>query len=934
MVHLTGRIEVTVIEGRGLPNLDNSIFNSNDKSDPYCIVNAQGINGSRRLGKTHTIDDCLNPRWNYKIVTDLNQDVAGLEFIVKDRDFVTSDVIGNCYINSLLFINSTKPHLTLLHLTSPEGHPAGSIRVQIQFTGSGDTNKPESKITQKMKIKKDDIKARLIDSTSKFSRYRQPEAVVLHGMLEIYIDKAVNLPNLDTSILSFKKTDVSDPFVEILVEDIRKDNWKVATSSVIENNLNPIWEEKFHINICHQVIAVKIVVKDKDVLSADVIGSILFRAEDLVNKQEINGDFELYIRGKPKKNCLLTLSLKYLTRKQLTATPEVQGCFYSMRECNNVILYQDAHCVELPSISHDLRSQYRQPRAWLDLYHAIMDARKFIYIVGWSVNTKISLLRWNGEDNRCIGKILLQKADEGVQVIVMVWDELTSTGLNKEGTMGTSDEATAEFFKDTKVTVVLASRERHSKDVSTKEKFTNFCYTHHQKCVLVDGKVEESGNKRQIVAFIGGLDLTNGRFDTPKHDLFSTLQTDHIDDFYNNVFLTKAMYGPRQPWHDIYCQIRGPATLDLMSNFRQRWDKQGSKKRNDDQDLIKQSSLKQNFSHPNRWNVQIFRSINSDSAAFNKMTGLYVKKERLFENSIQRAYVHNIRRSKHFLYIENQYFMGSSHEWLEARETKIENLIPLEITARIEEKIAKRKRYSAYIFIPMFPEGKPSDKVTQEILHWQFRTIEMMYDRIGRAIREAELDTHPQDYLLFLCLGKKEGRNPIPTPSELTGHAANAFKYQRLMIYIHSKMAIFDDEYIIVGSANINDRSLNGNRDTEIAMGAYQPEHMRNYKRLPQGEVSMFRKSLWLEHMGNQAPIRKNPSDVTCIRKVKKLAEEGLLSYIDDGEKPGVRHMLLYPLKVDQSGSVSARRDCSTFPDTTASVVGKRSGYIPTRLTS
>lgn len=45
------------------------------------------------------------------------------------------------------------------------------------------------------------------------------------------------------------------------------------------------------------------------------------------------------------------------------------------------------------------------------------------------------------------------------------------------------------------------------------------------------------------------------------------------------------------------------------------------------------------------------------------------------------------------------------------------------------------------------------------------------------------------------------------------------------MIYVHSKGMIVDDEYIIMGSANINQRSLEGTRDTEIAMGAYQPYH-------------------------------------------------------------------------------------------------------------
>ena len=45
----------------------------------------------------------------------------------------------------------------------------------------------------------------------------------------------------------------------------------------------------------------------------------------------------------------------------------------------------------------------------------------------------------------------------------------------------------------------------------------------------------------------------------------------------------------------------------------------------------------------------------------------------------------------------------------------------------------------------------------------------------------------------------------------------------RQMIYVHSKMIIIDDAYIIVGSANINERSMSGTRDTEMAVGCWQP---------------------------------------------------------------------------------------------------------------
>lgn len=59
------------------------------------------------------------------------------------------------------------------------------------------------------------------------------------------------------------------------------------------------------------------------------------------------------------------------------------------------------------------------------------------------------------------------------------------------------------------------------------------------------------------------------------------------------------------------------------------------------------------------------------------------------------------------------------------------------------------------------------------------------------------------------------------------------------MIYVHAKGMIVDDEFVIMGSANINQRSMDGSRDTEIAMGAYQPHHTWAAKKSlhPHGQV-------------------------------------------------------------------------------------------------
>ena len=37
------------------------------------------------------------------------------------------------------------------------------------------------------------------------------------------------------------------------------------------------------------------------------------------------------------------------------------------------------------------------------------------------------------------------------------------------------------------------------------------------------------------------------------------------------------------------------------------------------------------------------------------------------------------------------------------------------------------------------------------------------------------------------------------------------------IVYVHSKLMIVDDKFVICGSANINDRSLIGKRDSELA---------------------------------------------------------------------------------------------------------------------
>jgi phospholipase D1/2 len=49
------------------------------------------------------------------------------------------------------------------------------------------------------------------------------------------------------------------------------------------------------------------------------------------------------------------------------------------------------------------------------------------------------------------------------------------------------------------------------------------------------------------------------------------------------------------------------------------------------------------------------------------------------------------------------------------------------------------------------------------------------------------------------------------------------------IIYVHSKLMIVDDKYVICGSANINDRSMLGDRDSELAAVVHDEEFIDSH---------------------------------------------------------------------------------------------------------
>ncbi|PWZ55264.1 Phospholipase D beta 1 [Zea mays] len=808
-------------------------------------------------------------------------------------------------------------------------------------------------------------------------------AVLLHGSLDIWIHEARNLPNKD--ILSKRMRDLlckpsegmtSDPYVTVQVASA-----VVARTFVIPDDENPVWAQQFLVPVAHEAATVNFVVKDSDVVGAELIGVVAVRADQLQAGDMVEGAYPVLERN--GKECapgaVLRLSVQYVPVARLTmyhhgVTPGpdfagVPRTYFPLRRGGKVTLYQDAHVPDgtLPEVRLGNGDCYRHGQCWRDVYDAICQARRLIYITGWSVFHTIHLVR-DGHDDMALGDLLRRKSQEGVRVLLLVWDDPTSRrllGIKMEGYMGTRDEETRRFFKHSSVQILLCPRSAGKRHSWVKQQETGTIFTHHQKTVILDA---DAGNhRRKIVAFVGGLDLCGGRYDTPKHTLFRTLQTFHKEDYYNPNFAVEDARGPREPWHDLHSKIDGPAAYDVLKNFEERWLKASkrsaakklsklSRSHNDSllwinkiPDIIAiDDEIYSNDDDPERWDVQIFRSIDSNSVkGFPKdpreatSKNLVCGKNVLIDMSVHTAYVNAIRGAQHFIYIENQYFLGSSFNWDSHRDvvSKIQisevqyiaganNLIPIEIALKIANKIYSNERFSAYIVVPMWPEGNPTGTPTQRILYWQKMTMQMMYEIIYKALKEVGLDGtyEPQDYLNFFCLGNREAEDTTCTssgPFSASNPQDQARKNRRFMVYVHSKGMIVDDEYVIIGSANINQRSMEGTRDTEIAMAAYQPQHTwANMLSAPRGQIFGYRMSLWAEHIGAIEESFTRPESLECTRQVRHIGQQNWEKFISSHVTEMKGHLLKYPVSIDSRGKVNPLSGCATFPDLGGNICG------------
>lgn len=291
---------------------------------------------------------------------------------------------------------------------------------------------------------------------------------------------------------------------------------------------------------------------------------------------------------------------------------------------------------------------------------------------------------------------------------------------------------------------------------------------HHEKFIVID----------YSVAFIGGIDLCFGRWDSNQHPLADVhpagLRDDIFpgQDFNNNRImdfqsvqdwqsneLSKADYG-RMPWHDVAMGLIGDCVYDIAEHFVLRWNfiKRDKYKRSDDvdwmlmegrtgemEDIIAVQRPKypcgEYIQHPltplstkprgNQGTVraQVVRSSDDWSSGI------------LNEHSIQNAYCEIIRNAEHFVYIENQFFITATGD----EQHPIYNQIGRAIVDACVRAGKEGRKFRVIIVIPAIPgfAGDLRDNAatgTRAIMDYQYKSICRGENSIMGQIKKAGVD--------------------------------------------------------------------------------------------------------------------------------------------------------------------------------------------------
>ena len=222
------------------------------------------------------------------------------------------------------------------------------------------------------------------------------------------------------------------------------------------------------------------------------------------------------------------------------------------------------------------------------LFEQLKMARETIYVTDWFLSPELALVRpvnyndYIGENKdykkqlnfsnvKRLMDVFYLLAKRGVKIYILLFCEISLA-------LSINSFYTKNILKNLHENIKIT---RHPKGTSS------ILWSHHEKLVIIDQKI----------AFVGGLDLCWGRYDTNNHpiveeenarhtyyypgsDYINERQVDlhEVEKFYIEQLDRNKM--PRMGWHDVHTMVEGPIVMDIVRHFIERWNDARFSKRN------------------------------------------------------------------------------------------------------------------------------------------------------------------------------------------------------------------------------------------------------------------------------------------------------------------------------------------------------------------
>lgn len=495
----------------------------------------------------------------------------------------------------------------------------------------------------------------------------------------------------------------------------------------------------------------------------------------------------------------------------------------------------------LPITSDNKLTFYADGKGYCaDLYKALTAAAKFVFLTGLHFMHDFELVRGGATKagTTKLATVLAEVAERKVEVFLLVnqfWKDEHEIFEKKRKFIKQRISASGELWGYLPETFKLFRALSRYPNVHCRTDIHPNTYlfgTHHQKTIVIDDKI----------AFLGGVDLTyldGDRWDTSAHNR-DDRHTDRTQKF----------------WHDIHMRVQGPAVQFVRDNFQQRWKYgrlhtlrlDGDGKIQADKDDARPTlpafpkattyTYPDGSETPDAPRVQIVRSMpatstwQEDMPAWNKgrpkpkpKNTLTTGWQSVGERSCKDAYLIGLRAARRYIYLENQW-VADEDIWEEL--------------AKAAKRNKDNKDFRIVVVIPYEPLFAAGLGSNQEL--WIGAEME---DVIDAARDEATFGVY--------SLVQREYRED------------NGQLDAEQQIYVHSKVLLVDDEWLMIGSANAGGISLEGLR---YGGGASRPDTELSAVVLDKGFASAFRRTVWEEHLGRPVAKEYESRDADHFRRI------------------------------------------------------------------